>query len=294
MTLENACNGFMIEQRIRGNTEKTVRYYGLCLRLFARFAGADTEMEQITTDVLKCYYMHLADGNVTTITVQTYIRAVRAFLTWCYYEEIISENLAEKFRLPKAQRKTVDVLTDSEIRRLFDSFNLRNTVALRNACVCSLMLDCGLRLNEVVTLTIDHLHLADGYAIVNGKGNKQRIIPLGYYTRKLLVRYLSRRPLSVTHTAVFVQRDLAPITDNTLRLVFRRLKTQANIPRIRAHLLRHTFATKFLQNGGDVYSLQQILGHTSLEMVKRYVHFTPAKMQSTHIRYSPLDNLLKA
>lgn len=294
MTLENACDSFLIEQHIRGNTEKTIRYYTSCLDLFARFAGSDTEIDKISIDLLKRYYMHLANGNVTTTTVQTYIRAVRAFLTWCYHEELMSENLTEKFRLPKAQRKTIDVLTDSEICRLFSCFNLRNPVSLRNACVCSLMLDCGLRLNEVVTLTLDHLRLTDGYAIVDGKGNKQRIVPLGYQTRKLLLRYLSHRPLSVKHSAVFIQRDLTPITDNTLRLMFRRLKTQANIPRIRAHLLRHTFATNFLQNGGDIYTLQQILGHTSLEMVKRYVHFTPVKMQSTHAKYSPLDKVLKA
>lgn len=99
---------------------------------------------------------------------------------------------------------------------------------------------------------------------------------------------------SVISRLITEERDLTPITDNTLRLMFRRLKTQANIPRIRAHLLRHTFATNFLQNGGDIYTLQQILGHTSLEMVKRYVHFTPVKVQSTHAKYSPLDKVLKA
>lgn len=293
MTLQNACDGFLIEQHIRGNTEKTVDYYTSCLGLFARFAGSNTEMSEITVDTLKGYYMHLSEEDVTTTTIQTYIRAVRAFLSWCYREGITENNLPDKFRLPKAKRKTVDVLTDDEVLRLFNCFNLRNMVGLRNACVCSLMLDCGLRLHEVVSLSVDSLHVANGYAIVDGKGNKQRVVPLGYHTRKLLLRYLSRRPISVNHSAVFLQRNLSPITDNTLQLLFNRLKLRAGIPRLRAHLLRHTFATNFLQSGGDIYTLQQILGHTSLEMVKRYVHFTPSKMQSTHAKHSPLDRLFR-
>ena len=293
MTLQNAYDSFLIEQHIRGNTEKTVQYYTSCLTIFARFVGAGLDMEEISLDLLKRYYLHLTSRRLTTTSVQTYIRAVRAFLTWCYCEEIIQTDLSKKFRLPKAKRKTIDVLTDDEVHRLFGCFNLRYTIPLRNACICTLMLDCGLRLHEVVTLSVDRLHIADGYAIVDGKGNKQRIVPLGYYTRKLLLRYLARRPVSVQHTAVFLQRDLSPVTDNTVQLLFRRLKRRSGIPRLRAHLLRHTFATSFLQNGGDIYTLQQILGHTSLEMVKRYVHFTPGKLQSKHAKCSPLDRLFK-
>lgn len=126
---------------------------------------------------------------------------------------------------------------------------------------------------------------------MNGKGNKQRVVPIGYQTRRLLLRYLARRPTFADTRSVFLQSDLSPVTDDTLRMLFRRLKDKSGIPRLRAHLLRHTFATRYLENGGDLYSLQQILGHTSLEMVRRYVHFTPGKMKSTYAKYSPMDCL---
>ena len=156
------------------------------------------------------------------------------------------------------------------------------------------MLDSGLRLHEVVTLTIDHLHLPEGYLIVDGKGNKQRLVPIGLHTRKVLFRYLSRRPGCAPADRVFLMSSLEPITDNTLRQMFRKLKKRADIPRLRAHLLRHTFATRYLENGGDMYDLQQILGHTSLEMVKKYVHSTTRKIVPSFPRFSPLDNLLRA
>ena len=153
MTIQEALTDFLIEQQIRGNTPKTIQYYSLSVGLYARFAGSDTPLQEITLNSLRAYYLHLAERNISSTTIQTYIRALRSFLTWCYQQEYILVNLSEKFRLPKAQRKAIDVLTDSEVRRLLFCFNLRYLVHLRNYCMCSLMLDSGLRLHEVVTLT---------------------------------------------------------------------------------------------------------------------------------------------
>lgn len=294
MTIQEALTDFLIEQQIRGNTQKTVQYYSLSVGLYARFAGSDTPLQEITLNSLRAYYLHLAERNISSTTIQTYIRALRSFLTWCYQQEYIPVNLSEKFRLPKAQRKAIDVLTDSEVRSLFSCFNLRYLVHLRNYCMCSLMLDSGLRLHEVVTLTIEHTHLPEGYIIVDGKGNKQRVVLLGMNTRKFLFRYLSRRPGCASTDRVFLMSNLEPVTDATLRQMFRKLKKRSGIPRLRAHLLRHTFATRYLENGGDMYALQQILGHTSLEMVKKYVHSTTRKIVPKFPEFSPLDNLLHA
>ena len=113
-------------------------------------------------------------------------------------------------------------------------------------------------------------------------------------TRKFLFRYLSRRPGFASTDRVFLMSNLEPVTDATLRQMFRKLKKRSGIPRLRAHLLRHTFATRYLENGGDMYALQQILGHTSLEMVKKYVHSTTRKIVPKFPEFSPLDNLLHA
>ena len=153
------------------------------------------------------------------------------------------------------------------------------------------MIDSGLRLNEVVTLESGNVHIAEGYAIVNGKGNKQRIVPLGLQSKRALLRYMGRVPPQSPKTGLFVKDEQIPIKQSTIEQLFRNLKTRADIPRLRPHLLRHSFATRYLENGGDVYSLQQILGHTSLDMVKRYVHQTPTKTIVCHTQFSPLDNL---
>ena len=256
------------------------------------FLGSDSSLADLSLPQLREYYLSLRQRGLSSVTLQSYIRALRAFLSWCYQEDYLPVNLSDKFRLPKAKRKEIDTLTDSEVRALLSCFNPRSLIQLRNLCICSLMLDSGLRRDEVVTLSLPLLHVREGYAIVNGKGNKQRTVPLGLHTRKLLLRYLSRRPGCAATDRVFLKADLLPVSGNTVRQMFDRLKVRAEIPRLKAHLLRHTFATRYLENGGDIYSLQQILGHTSLEMVKRYVHTTHRKTVSKFPDYSPLDNLL--
>jgi integrase/recombinase XerC/integrase/recombinase XerD len=205
----------------------------------------------------------------------------------------MTEHIPARFKLPKAQKKAIDVLTDDEIGRLFACFDTRATIGARNYAICALMLDSGLRLNEVVTLARDGLHIAEGYCIVNGKGNKQRVAPFGLQSKRALIRYMGRVPPCSMGTPLFVKDTLIPLQQSTIKQLFRKLKTRANIPRLHPHLLRHTFATRYLQAGGDIYSLQQILGNTSLEMVKRYVHLIPQKVIVCHTQFSPLDNLAK-
>ncbi|MEG2720327.1 MAG: tyrosine-type recombinase/integrase [Oscillospiraceae bacterium] len=294
MTLKNAVDEYLIEQQIRGNSKATIYYYKHCLGFFSDYViDICKELDTLTVSDCKGYYIHLSSKDVTTVTIQTYIRAVRAFLSWCYFEGYISENIPLKFKLPKSQRKTIDVLTDDEIKRLFDCFKNKDFLSVRNYCLVALMLDSGLRLNEVVTLESGNIHIVEGYIIVNGKGNKQRIVPLGLNSKKALIRYTSFVPYHCDKTPLFVKDTLTPLKQSTVKQLFRRLKVRANIPRLRPHLLRHTFATRYLQNGGDVYTLQLILGHSTLEMVKKYVHLTTSKMTVNFCSFSPLDNVLK-
>ena len=298
MTLQAAIDEFLIEQQVRGNSPRTVQGYRQKLKIFTRFTG-DVSIEEISLPLCKRYYIHLTEKGNTSTTTQTYIRALRAFLTWCFNEDYIAENIPARFRLPKAQRKTIDVLTDDEVRRLFACFNvqpLRRRTGARDFAICALMFDSGLRLNEVVTLQVGNVHLAEGYCIVDGKGNKQRIVPLGLHSKRALIRYTGRLPVKYLQgekTPLFVKDNLTPLPQSTVKQLFRKLKVKANIPRLHPHLLRHSFATRYLENGGDIYSLQQILGHTSLEMVKKYVHLIPSKTVVCFPQFSPLDNLAK-
>lgn len=294
MTIRECIDDFLIEQQVRGNSPKTQKHYFRCLGLFERFQSPkNPDISAVSVSDCKAYYIHLSNRNVSSVTVQTYIRALRAFLSWCYLEGYISENIPKKFRLPKAQKKKIDILTDSEVEQLFRCLSGRDFISIRNYCIVALMIDSGLRLNEVVTIRRDRIHIAEGYAIVNGKGNKERFVPLGLNSKRALLRYCAIVPNKEKETPLFVKDTLIPIKESTVKQLFRKLKSRSGIPRLHPHLLRHTFATRYIERGGDIYSLQSILGHTSLEMVKKYVHLIPSKTVVNFAVLSPLDNALK-
>lgn len=291
MNLYTAISEFLITQKIKGNSDKTLEYYVNILQYFGDFVG-DVELDTIKLSDLHNYYLHQSQRDISTTTVQSYMRGLRAFLSWCYDEEYTSVRLTDKFKLPKAKKTVIDVLNDYEIQRLFLTFDLRTVLGLRDYCICSLMLDCGLRKNEVVKQTISRYKASDGYLIVLGKGNRERVVPMGFNTRKYLLKYHNKIK-NLQGDFLFRKNNGEPITDDTVKQLFARLKANTGIQRLHPHLLRHTFATRFIENGGDVFTLQQLLGHTTLEMSKRYTHLSNAKIVEKYRVFSPMDNIKK-
>ena len=289
MLIQTAIKEFLMEQEVRGNSDYTIDYYALSLGMFVDFLDYVQTVEALTVYNCKEYYLHLKKKELSSVSVQTYIRSVRAFLSWLYRMEYITEDLTMKFKLPTSQRKVIDTLTDREISDLMNCFDCSEAVGLRNYCICALMLDSGLRLSEAVTLLQSCLHIPESYIIVNGKGNKQRIVPLGQVSKKALTEYISLIPFTGQQRPLFLKPEMMPIQSSTIKQLFAKLKKRFKIGRLHTHLLRHTFATRFLENGGDLFKLQMILGHTSLEMVKRYVHLNEHRIVEDYSLFSPLD-----
>ncbi len=299
MTLNDSIQDFLLDQRVRGNSINTVTYYSFSLMPFCEFFGYESDISSLTVSVCKKYYIHLVeDKDINSVSIQTYIRALRSFLRWLFEEELIDINICSKFKLPKATRKVIDVLSDAEVDKLLAAVSGSEWLTVRNRLIVALMLDSGLRLNEVVTLQRSSVHLKDRYLIVTGKGDKQRTVPFGSFTASVLEEYLTITKNSGVSSALLIKVSdtlfgYEPITQSTVKNLFRKLKVRADIPRLYPHLLRHTFATRFLENGGNIYALQAILGHSSLEMVKKYLHLASARIRADFPRFSPIDNIKK-
>ncbi|MFC2122525.1 tyrosine-type recombinase/integrase [Bacteroidota bacterium] len=194
---------------------------------------------------------------------------------------------------PKVTRKVVSTLSNEEIGAILSTFTTSPSDA-RNQTIFMILLDTGLRIGELINLKMDDVHMDEGYLKVMGKGKKERIVPIGNNAQRALQRYLFRfrpKPINPVINNAFLSISGQPLTENSMKLMFTRLAKRSGVSRFHAHLCRHTFATRFLINGGDVFSLQQILGHSTLEMVRHYVNLASNHIVMQHQRFSPLDHL---
>jgi len=157
-----------------------------------------------------------------------------------------------------------------------------------------LFLDCGIRLSELVNLKISDIDFSAGQFKVLGKGAKERIVPMGLTTRRALIRYMEHyrpQPVNPQENRLFLTMAGDPISRDSVTKIIERLARRTNVTRMHPHLLRHTFAVRYLVNGGDVFTLRKILGHSTLEMTRKYVTLASGDVKEKHRQYSPVDNL---
>lgn len=291
MTIKQSFALFLDDQYLKGNSLNTITDYSNMLRGFLDSYG-DMLLTDLSSYHLNEYARMLRESHSNTVTVQSYIRSLRAFLNWLYFNDYLEEDFCRKFRLPKARKAFINVLTDCEIQRIFEAYSdTSNVIHLRNRAIISLMLDSGLRLNEVVTAQICDLHLIEGYLIVDGKGSKQRAVSFGVNTLQHLKAYL--KAVTPTQT-LFLNSSGDPLTISAIKNMFRKLKKKSGVQRLHPHLLRHTFATRYLENGGSIYNLKDLLGHTTLKQTQAYLHIAQNRRHLDFSKYSPLDNIKKA
>lgn len=257
-------DSFLFEQKNRGNSSATINFYRENISLFLRWYSGDLSSVSIN-DVFSYLEFLRQKGNAST-SVATRYRALRAFFNW-YNPAIFSGS-----HTPKSKKSVIRILSPEEIRRLI------SVVSGRDKLLIMLYLDCGLRLSEALRLR--PCDVFDCYIIVSGKGDKERIVPLSPAFASVFKAYVCP-----SEPYVF------DMTKNAVRLLFQKLKKRADIPRLHCHLLRHTFATMYLVNGGDPITLQAILGHESLEITKRYIHLAETYKLKSGNKYSPLSFL---
>lgn len=213
------------------------------------------------------------------------------FLRWLYFEDYIDIDV-NKLLLMKATKDVIIPLSDLEVKGLINYYDNFTYLNCRNKTMLMLMLDCGLRLSEVVNLKISDLDLKNNYLIINGKGSKQRLVPFGISTKKQLVIYMQYRVNLNNNNSIFLNQNLTAITTNTIKMLFARLKKQEKFKRIYPHLLRHTFATNFIYAGGNLEVLRVLMGHSTINITQIYIHLAAQKHLLNDSYQSDLDRLL--
>lgn len=277
--------------------QKTIQNYKNTLSYFFKFLEGDRGcsiseimLDSITTMDLKKYVAFLRSRNkleshplkptvnqpITKRSIRTYSVDLRTFFHFLYYEEYIPNDITKGFKIIKSETKLVLPLFDGEVQKIDNCFNQKTYTGLRNYCIVHLMLDEGLRSGDVVNLTTSSINFDESYIIIlNGKGDKDRIVPLAKRLRQPLYRYLTfYRPRTLEHDSLFcsLHNPEEPFSLDAIKSLFSRIRKETELSRLKPHLLRHTFATSFILGGGDLESLRLYLGHSSYDTTQNYLH----------------------
>jgi integrase/recombinase XerD len=199
-------------------------------------------------------------------------------------------------KIPPPPKKVIPAFSRRQIEQLLSVIDTKTPVGYRNFAMILILLDTGLRISELCALTMDKLFLEDGIAQVIGKGNKERMIPIGKQVQRILWHYIEccrPNPANINYNFLFLSDDGRPLNRRRMESVMTHYGEKAKLIGVRCspHTLRHTAAISFLRNGGDLFSLQRLLGHNSLEMTRRYCEVADADVKRAHGLASPVDNL---
>ena len=241
------------------------------------------------------FIIHEQGRQISPYTVVCKVRALKAFASWLLREGYTTCNILASLKLPKTPQKMIKPLTQDEIDSLICVQNPLAALGSRNIAILITFLDTGMRENELSGLYFEDAHIEKGFLKVMGKGSKERILPIGALEQKVLWRYVLHfrpQPASDLNNFLFLTLDGKRLQPNAIKLLLKRWGKKAGVPRLHAHLCRHTFATNFLiQKCGDIFRLQQILGHSTLEMVRRYVHYASTQDMINGRPSSPMDHM---
>lgn len=231
------------------------------------------------------------------VTIQTFHKHLRTFFNWLIREEIISSSPMEKVPAVVARPDQIQPFTDEQLRALLQAAKTSNH-RRRDAALMYFLLDTGLRATEVCSLRMQDVDCAGLRCTVLGKGNKHRTAHFGRAASKVLWQYLREEAREADSPLFLSDRGTRagdPLTRSGLFQLIQRLGEKAGIQvaRCSPHTFRHTFAVQFLRNGGNTFTLKEILGHTSLHMTNRYVALAQADIANQHRQFSPGDRLKK-
>lgn len=258
----------------------TVRSYVFYLGRFTKWLSSD-DFKQLNKQTLRSYILSLRFTMKNT-SIATNYRPVKAFCKWLYQEDYLDRDITVGVKLPKKDEAIVEPLIGDEVLQIDNSIinkSLNDHLALRNYCIFHLMLDCGLRRKDVVQLRrLDIKH--DRLIIHNAKNKKERIVLLPKFLYLSLRNYYNESHYChdyVKNDSTYVFLDLhdnKPITANTIKCFYQDLKSLSGIERIHGHLCRHTFATSYLQYGGEMEKLRLFMGHSDYKILINYLHLS--------------------
>jgi len=320
MRVEEAIEKFLFACRAEGRSGRTVASHRCNLGQFASYAGTrglPAHIEQITTNDLRRYIVYLREEKVpysdhpyrrpntesrlSATTVTDYVTSLRAFYSWLTREKIVGpdENpfSSGRIKVPKPPERLIESLNDRHIEMVLSTCSSDDFEDSRDRAIILILLDSGVRGSELVSLKLREVHWEEGGGslLIKGKGAKERVVPIGPTTLNAYLQYHYRYHRQRVPNGVFpfLSRRGGAFTPTGVRQMLKRRAKKGGVVGVRVspHTFRHTFARRYLVNGGSEIALKQILGHTTMEMVSHYARLSDKDLQVLHLGASPVERI---
>ena len=315
--LASLMKGYKLCAQSEGKSTSYINLVTGCISLFIRYLDANglpTNVSAINAQHIRGFIIHLQsvnrfadhpfarpqEGGLSGHTINTYMRSLRAFWSWLESEEIIGDNPFSHLRIPRAPIKVIPTFSEEQYKALLAQVDITSPQGYRNYTILLLLLDTMIRVSELTSCRMEDLNLEGRVIKVWGKGSKERVVPFAKTAQKALWKYISfhrPEPQIPRQDMLFLTADGRPMTKNRVEAIIKSYGRKAGMVGVRVspHTFRHTGAVNFLRNDGDIFSLQRIMGHASLEVLRGYVNLSQCDVNTVHSKASPLDNLgLKA
>jgi len=296
--LPNLVEVYLLACRAEGKSPSTLRWYGQKLRFLCDFlkrSRLSLDPKDLSPEIVRLLTTRVQATGVSPFTTRGLVQVIKGFYTWLEMEGYLRESPIRRVKLPKTPRYVVRPIEDDEVARILDGIDPRTRAGSRDLAIFLLLLDTGMRLGELAGLSDEdgRTALRSGALRVFGKGARERVVPIGLTTQNALLRYLEMHRPQTASPVLFLGRDNRPLTAEGHRQIIRRASQRAGVEGVHPHRLRHTAAVTFLRSGGDVFTLQKILGHSTLDMTRNYVTLTDADVKAAHDRASPADRFFR-
>lgn len=281
-SLQSLVQGYILNYQCEGKSPKAIKFYSHNLKNFLWFIereGYPVNPKRIDANHIRAFLTYVANESTRwgscnprasspakQITIRHYYRVLFTFFKWLHQEGLVSDNPIAHIKTPKIEHKVIQALSADEIEALFSKCKANTLLDSRNRAIFMMFLDSGIRVSELASLKLSNADSGTGTVrIEHGKGGKPRIVRIGLTAQKALWRYVTiyRRGNS---DALFLTRSGKPLAGNGIKIMIRRLGMEAGVHNVHVHKLHHTFAISYLRAGGDVFSLQYLLGHSTLQI----------------------------
>ncbi|MDF2590902.1 MAG: site-specific recombinase XerD [Clostridia bacterium] len=290
--IKNVTTEFIKSCRLKNLSERTIDFYEETISVFTNYIGdEDFTVATVDCNLIEDYILFLKSSGIRSVSINTRIRGIRAFLYWCMQRGYTDEF---KIRLIKQEEVIKDTYSDDEIKRLLVKPDIKKCsfTDYRNWVMINFLLGTGIRLSTLKTISIKDIDLETGvFLTVHNKSRKQQMLPLSRTLVKVLIEYISYRKPDSDDNLLFCNQYSCALTNEAINTAIQRYGEKRGVTPCGIHKFRHTFAKNWVLAGGDPFRLQKILGHSSMDIVRKYVNIYGNELQKDYEKFNVLDRL---